>query len=105
MNQGESEKLQEDFPSMCWKCVNARKPAAESNRDKGYVGCAEYVRRDHHEFISNAKELAEGWVDLRSRIFGEKSGIITNCQLLTFGVNKCSAFELEKERKDLPFGV
>ena len=80
-------------PSICYGCSNARKPASDENRDKGYVGCAEFTRREHYQFVSHCKELAEGWVDLGAAVFSERSGIITNLQLLTLEVKKCSSFE------------
>lgn len=88
-------EVADKYPSICYVCRNARKPAANENREKGYVGCAEFTRKEHYGFVDEAKELAEGWVDLRARIFGEKSGIITNLQLMTLEVKKCSSFETE----------
>ena len=88
-------EVADKYPSICYVCRNARKPAANENRDKGYVGCAEFTRKGHYDFIGKAKELAEGWVDLRARIFGDKSGVITNLQLMTLEVKKCSSFETE----------
>lgn len=44
--------------------------------------------------INEAKEVAEGWVDLRSDIkLGEGSGIITNLMLLTLEVKSCNQFK------------
>lgn len=88
-------EVADKYPSICYACRSARKPAANENRDKGYVGCAEFTRNGHYYFVGEAKELAEGWVDLKARIFGEKSGIITNLQLMTLEVKKCSSFETE----------
>ena len=89
------EEVQSKYPSICYSCRNARKPASDENRDKGYVGCAEYARNDGAgwDYIKEVKELAIGWVDLRSSVFGNKSGIITNLQLLTLEVKNCSKHE------------
>jgi hypothetical protein len=84
-------------PSLCYTCRHARKPAAEENQEKGYVGCAFYTRESGEEkepsFNVVAKELATGWVDLRAKLFGPKSGIITNFQLLTNEVKTCAKYE------------
>jgi hypothetical protein len=76
-------------PSLCYTCRHARKPAAEENQEKGDVGCAFYTP----SFNVVAKELATGWVDLRAKLFGPKSGIITNFQLLTNEVKTCAKYE------------
>jgi hypothetical protein len=83
-------------PSICYKCVNARKPASDENVDEGWVGCAEYARKEHCYFVEKFKELGEGWVDLKASIFGKRSGVITNLQLLTREVEECNSFELKK---------
>jgi len=105
------EEIIAKYPSICHSCEHGRKPASDENRDKGYVGCAEFLRKQKHAspngivedddvsfekntfFIREAKELGEGWVDLRARVFGQKSGAITNCQLLTLEVSKCDEYE------------
>lgn len=85
--------------SICYNCIWARKPASDENRDKGYVGCAYFVSIEDHSdnrilsTIIEAEEVAEGWVDLRASVFGEKSGIITNLQILTKNVKSCTKFE------------
>ena len=98
----EKEEIIKCHPSLCYTCEHARKPAADENRDKGYVGCSIPARNTrlqsnddemYFNFISGAKELATGWVDLRSRIFGNKSGVTSNCQLLTLEVTKCSEYQ------------
>lgn len=91
MSQEEIIKL---HPSLCYQCIHARKPASDEIQNKGYVGCAEYARSDNGniEFVGDVKELAEGWVDLRAKIFGIKSGVITNLQLLTLEVKECKSF-------------
>lgn len=89
----EQKEIIDKYPSLCYTCEHARKPAAETNRDKGFVGCAQFTRKEHYAFVQEAEELAEGWVDLRASIFGEKSGIITNFQLLTLEVKICSSYQ------------
>lgn len=68
----EEKEVIDKYPSLCYTCEHARKPAAESNRDIGWVGCAEYARKEHCNFVGDAKEIGEGWVDLRASIFGKK---------------------------------
>jgi len=88
----EQAEIIKAHPSICYNCIRARKPAADSNLAKGWVGCAEYAEKENFDFIKEAKELGEGWVDLRSPVFGSKSGVITNLQLLTLEVKECKAF-------------
>ena len=83
-------------PSICYNCTNARKPASDENQEIGWVGCAEYFRKENCDFVYGSEELGEGWVDLRSPIFGKKSGISTNLQLLTKGVTNCLSFDEKK---------
>lgn len=108
----EIENIKAQFPSQCFGCDNARKVASDTNQEKGYVGCCAPLRmarrqpqiiggevRDEDEdvrydFISIADEIATGWVDLRSMPFGKSSGIITNVQLITLGVKKCSEYQM-----------
>lgn len=85
-------KVVDKYPSICYACRNARNPASNGNIEKGYVGCAEFTRKGDYDFVGDCKELAEGWVDLRAKIFGEKSGIMTNLQLMTLEVTNCSSF-------------
>lgn len=85
-------EVKELHPSLCYDCTHARKPASDANIDKGYVGCAEYCRKESYSFITECNELGEGWVDLRASVFGPRSGMITNMQLLTLEVTKCSAY-------------
>lgn len=93
------EEIKLKHPSICYNCRNARKPASDENQENGYVGCAYFAREQNEEKYpmsvigNNTKEVAEGWVDLRARIFGEKSGIITNIQIITLEVKTCNAFE------------
>jgi hypothetical protein len=82
------------FPSLCHNCRNARKPASDENIMNGYVGCSLRVLGKDWSQISEANEIAEGWVDLRSELtLGKGSGIICNLQLLTIGVTKCEEFQ------------
>jgi hypothetical protein len=90
------EEVQKTYPSICYGCANARKPASNENRDNGWVGCTQLLNSETGDisFLSLAEEAGEGWVDLRSPVFAEQgSGIITNFQLLTRKVAKCYRFE------------
>lgn len=95
----DKEEIMKDHPSICYNCAFARKAGSDENQNKGYVGCAKYLYLSGQTppefpfYIGEAKELAEGWVDLKRRPFQEKSGILTNLQLLTIGVNKCASYE------------
>lgn len=90
-------KIITEFPSLCWTCDHARKPASNENRDKGYVGCAQACRKESYSFISTVEEIATTWVDLRSRPFSDKgSGIITNNQIVTLGVEECQYYYEKK---------
>lgn len=91
-------EIKNNHTSICYMCENARKPASDENRNKGYVGCCiRCYDKDHWE-INNAKEIAEGWVDLRASIECEKgSGLITNYQLLTLEVTSCDSFMSKDE--------
>lgn len=104
MNPQEQDQIKKEHPSICYTCDYARKPASDENTKKGYVGCClrvlpKYSREIDDSFdwdeINEAKEVGEGWVDLRSRIFGEQSGIISNCQLLTLEVTSCNKYTLK----------
>ncbi len=88
------EQIIDTTKSICYNCENARKPASDQIMNQGYVGCAEFARKEHYDFIIEAEELAEGWVDLKSRFtLNRGSGITTNKQLLTVGVKKCKQFQ------------
>lgn len=88
----------EKFTSICYMCENARKPASDENRSNGYVGCCIRCDGKDHWKINTAKEVAEGWVDLRAGIDDEKgSGITTNYQLLTLEVTSCDEFNTKKD--------
>lgn len=92
----EIEGLKSRFPSVCYSCDFSRRPASNSNIEKGYVGCCIRVlnlpNRDFEE-ITDAEEIGEGWVDLKSRIGRASSGMITNFQLLTKGVKSCNFYK------------
>ncbi len=84
------EKIMAKYPSICYGCDHARKPASDENLNKGYVGCCEYLRQQNsYLYIKTARELAEGWVDLHAAIFGTRSGTMTNMQLMTLEVSEC----------------
>lgn len=82
------------YPSLCYTCEHARKPASDENQNIGWVGCAQYTRLENKcYFLQEAKDTGEGWVDLRAGIFKPKSGMITNFCLLTKETTKCSAYQ------------
>lgn len=85
-------EIPEKFPSLCYGCQNARKPAADSNRLIGWVGCTQSPALADSQ-IRDCDNMGEGWVDLRSRVFGDSSGVTTNCRLLTFQVRDCKSFQ------------
>lgn len=90
----DKDKIKSDFPSICYNCTRARRPSADSLTEKGYVGCClrvETPAKDHWE-VTEGEEIGEGWVDLRSSVFGKSSGMLTNLQLLTKGIKKCNSF-------------
>ena len=103
------EEIIKEHPSLCYNCRNSRKPASDTNIEKGYVGCCAPLKMNISSnedfalldyFIEKKlnwqlKEAADGWVDLRSNVFGEGSGIITNYQLLTLEVKQCKDFDYE----------
>ncbi len=95
ITDAERVSIIKSYPSICHTCKSARKPASDENRGKGYVGCAEYARKENYDYVGVAKEIATGWVDLKTKIFGDKSGIISNFQLLTLEVESCNKFEVE----------
>lgn len=80
-------------PSKCYSCEHARKPASEQLQNQGYVGCAVYTRTNSIDHVIESKEGVEGWVDLRARPFGDKSGVITNLQLMTLETKICTAYQ------------
>lgn len=92
--ENELEIIKEKHPSICYNCKLSRKPASIENIKKGYVGCC--LRTSNYDYyeILEAKEVAEGWVDLRSKFkLGKGSGIITNNMLLTLEVKECRQFK------------
>ena len=96
------EKVKQEFPSICYDCKNSRRLSSDENAQKGYVGCAEYTRRwksdnCNVDFVTVGDFLGEGWVDLRSYVFGKPSGISTNFQLITRGIKVCQEFEQKQE--------
>ncbi len=89
--------------SICYGCKFARRVASEELEKEGYVGCCFPVVNERngfavdpeYSFVKVGEEVAEGWVDLRSAPFGKPSGVTSNCQLITLGIEKCSKFESE----------
>ncbi len=90
----DKNKIQANHPSICYGCDNERRPAADENTAKGYVGCCMRVLRrpKDHEEINDGKEIGIGWVDLKANVFNKKSGVITNYQILTLEINHCNQF-------------
>lgn len=100
--KNELSSIMKKHPSICYSCKRARKPASDENTKKGYVGCCIRVigKRSKEDDITydwgeieEAKEIAEGWVDLRSELkLGKGSGVITNLMLLTLEVKSCKQY-------------
>lgn len=98
----DKEKIIKEHPSICYECRQNRRPAADKNTEKGYVGCCiKVMNSGDFDFddevcpseIEIAKEVGIGWVDLKSNVFSERgSGTITNFQVLTLEVKKCRLF-------------
>lgn len=97
------EKIMSEYPSICYTCICARKPWSSKFRDEGWMGCTIMLRDEYgYAAVGEAKELATGWVDLRSKPFSkEGSGIVTNNMLLTLGVEHCRMYEQVEEEIDL----
>ena len=91
------DKIKVNYPSLCYNCDLARRPASDENIKKGFVGCSIRVQHkpnDDHLEIIHVKEIGEGWVDLRSTVDRDKgSGVITNFQLMTLEVSKCNLYQ------------
>lgn len=92
------------FPSLCYSCTRARRTAAETLQEEGYTGCcllamSSQTSDDFQDlgFIKSASVVATGWVDLRSPVFGDKSGVITNHQIITQEVRLCTKYEKRYE--------
>jgi hypothetical protein len=88
----EKDEIIKTYPSICYHCENARNPASVENLNQGWVGCAQGCT-NAKELNPEAKEIAEGWVDLKTMPFSEHSGIISNMQTLTKEVVYCSLYE------------
>lgn len=104
------EETIKKYPSKCWTCKRARKPASNKMLDEGYVGCTlftegikipeegEYENSlsvGKRRIVNNikVKALYEGWVDLRAGLENRKgSGVTVNSQLLTVEVVDCKFF-------------
>lgn len=86
------EEIKKEYPSICYSCEHSRRPASDENTQIGYVGCVlRCIDKDYTEIVVG-DTVAEGWVDLRSDVFGNKSGVMTNYQLLTHKIKKCNSF-------------
>jgi len=92
LSEKEIEAVKEKYPSICFECDNGRRVASRENEKNGHVGCRMrcYDNIEYPEYdIKEGKEVAEGWVDLRSRPFDKQSGIISNFQLITLEIKSC----------------
>lgn len=100
------EPIKDKYPSICYDCV-FRRAAADSNIEKGYVGCVAVFDQfeignpteEDISYITEAKEIAVGWIYHKRYIEYPKdntlgSGVMTNGQIITKEVKKCSKFEL-----------
>jgi hypothetical protein len=98
----DKQKIIDSHPSLCYNCKWARRPASDENTEKGYVGCAYFAHCENYYedfvmcIIADASEVGKGWVDLKSPIFGEKSGITTNLQILAKEVKRCNKYEFKE---------
>jgi len=102
ITKDEQENIKKKYPSICYSCDNSRKTWSENLMKEGNVGCCIYATSSMGvEGILEAKQIAEGWVDLRSPIFGEKSGVTTNMQIITKEVKKCKWFTHDIWREKL----
>lgn len=91
--EGKMEKIKLKYPSICYNCENARKPASGELTKQGYVGCTLNAKGMGHGAITEAEVIAEGWVDLKSKIkLGRGSGVLTNLQLITKCVTDCREY-------------
>ena len=90
--------VEEKYPSICYSCENARKPAADSNQEKGYVGCAlrvmpKYQHPDYDDYdegydhyeIESAKEVTE-MMALNADATGALLAFIITISLVFFGL-------------------
>ena len=94
------DSIKQHYTSICHSCSNARKPASDELTKQGYVGCCikviNSIKKLDHEEITEAEEVAEGWVDLKSKLkLGKGSGITTNLMLLTKKVKRCNQYNNE----------
>lgn len=95
------EEIEQKYPSICYGCDWAR-DISESNLEKGYVGCAlRLVGRGNGHYdcdeITDGEVIAEGWIYNKRRPFDKDkhylSGVMTNYQLITKGINNCRQYE------------
>jgi hypothetical protein len=95
---GQAPRLREAVTvSLCLTCDNSRRIDDELRRG-GLVGCCIFFSNPTYDTDKiEADALFKGWVDLRSRPEGERSGVITNFMLITKNVSRCPHF---KERLD-----
>lgn len=102
-----TKAMRDACPSLCHSCAKARKPAAKSLAEEGWVGCAGmFVDRrtpDEDPEVQMmeifkglvAKETATGWVrPNRLDSMAEGFAVITNGVLMNKGVTKCAFYEL-----------
>lgn len=79
--------------SICKNCYYHRKPASDTNIEKGWIGCAIRLREDHqnhHELNITCEVQGEGWI--RNCYLDSHTGHLINFQLLHKNVTSCGNF-------------
>lgn len=101
-----TKAMMDKNPSLCHKCDNARKPAAEALAQEGYVGCAMlfYLARQKGddmesalwEIINGAQldKAVTGWVTPLPLNAKARESSACNDVLMTKHCTKCRFFEL-----------
>lgn len=113
-------EIQSKYPSICYTCERARRPASLELRSEGYVGCTLLLESERFKEphllspnfrvleedipdIMEAEILCTGWVNLSVALFGQDgrkdfhSGVATNCMLMTRKCSKCKYHELNEQ--------
>ncbi len=109
MTDKKLDEIKNEFPSICYGCKKARKPASNENVELGFVGCALRATEKPMSFsdgrdpvydwdeITEAHTIGTGWVDLRAPIgFMPSNTMITNDMIMTKMVTKCRQLESEQ---------
>lgn len=101
------EKTRKEYPSICFQCVKAMKPAALKIAEQGFVGCHAHLeilteQDDQQELAAKmvhngiqCQEAATGWsscvpIDSDRQAWGILNGI-----LLIKGCVKCPYYEIK----------